>query len=381
MDLSWNDPQIALQKKFAEFGRAEVAPRAQALSKANAFDHQSWEKLCATEFWRLVIPVEYGGLGENWWDFSAALEGLSQTAADGGFIMSVIGHAGFIRGLTRVGTPAQKARCFPLLLSGTLTAMALAEPHSGTDMADIRSEVIAEGDITLLVGEKYNIAHAPTAGLAMVLARMSDLGKSDRVALLLEGDRPGIVRGPAQEKMGNRTIPTSWLKFERVEVRKQDILGNAGDGLKVMLEGAALSRVYYGWMGGQLLRPLLDAAMERLSERQSFNKPMASRQHVQRKLVDVAAGIAQSRWSGIGALDQLLKGDAEALFAGSVAKLKGTEGFLENAQALMSLFGSDGYLEGLASHLFRDAAGWITAGGTAETHRINIFSQMKRLRR
>ena len=380
MDLSWNKEQIALHEKFAAFGREEVAPRAADLSKAHTFDRESWDKLCASGFWRLVVPEAYGGSGKGWWHFSAALEGLSQTACDGGFIMAVIGQAAFLRGLELMGTEEQKARCFPALLNGTLTATAIAEPHSGTDMADIRSTATHADDRLLLTGDKYNISMAPDAEWLLVLARMPHLGARDRVALLLEGDRSGIHRGPSQEKLGNRTIPTSWLHFENVEVSEADVLGDPGRGMRALVQVGALSRVYYGWMGGQLLKPLLEVVMGRLAERRSFGRVISERQHVQRKLADVAAGISQSRWTGMGALGQLLRGDSEALLTGSVAKLKGAEAFLEGARDLMSLMGSDGYMEGLAERLFRDAAGWITAGGTEEVHLINIFKQMQRLR-
>jgi alkylation response protein AidB-like acyl-CoA dehydrogenase len=381
MQLHWNDEQISLKAQFADFGRQEVAPRAVELARENAFDYESWEKLAATDFWKLIVSKEYGGLGNGWWDFTAAMEGLASAACDGGFVLTAISNAVFIRGLSLFGTPEQKGKYFPMLLRGALTATAIAEPHSGTDTSAIRTAARREGGKLLLSGEKYNIAHAPTAELTLIVGRMPELGKRDVTLFLLDQDHTGLVRGEAESKMGNRTIPTSWLRMEDIPVSEESILGGPGDGIQTLVQMASLGRIYYGLVGAQLLTPLLDAALAHVQSRESFKRPIADHQHVQRKITDAVVGIAQSRWTALGALGELLVGKKEALLTSSVAKLVGTEAFLKHARDLMSLFGSDGYLEGLASHLYQDASGWITVGGTEEMHRINIFNQLVRLSR
>ena len=103
MDLRWTDEQNRLRAQFEDFGKTEVAPRALALADQDQFDHQSWDKLALTEFWKLIVPEAYGGQGEHWWDFTAAFEGLISTAGDGGFVVSVAAQAAFIRFLFGLG--------------------------------------------------------------------------------------------------------------------------------------------------------------------------------------------------------------------------------------------------------------------------------------
>lgn len=379
MQVDWNPDQKALRGEFEAFGRREVAPRAQRMGGENAFDHESWEKLCATGIWKMIIPGAHGGTGEGWWDFTAALEGLARTACDGGFVLTAISQAAFIRGLHIFGTPEQQERYFPMLLRGALTATAIAEPHSGTDATGVKTQATRKGGGLVLNGEKYNIAHAPTAELLLVVGRMPDLGKRDLTLFLLDPSHGEIQRGAAQSKMGNRTIPTSWLRFQDLRIAKENSLGEPGKGLRVLSQIASLARIYYGLMGGQLLKPVLDEALKHIRERESFKRPLSEHQYVQRKITEVVIGMAQSRWTGLGALGQLLSGDREAFMNSSVAKIVGTEAFLNNARELMGLFGSNGYLDGLAAHLYKDASGWITVGGTEEMHRINVFNQLMRL--
>lgn len=379
MDYSWNAAQLDLRSEFADFGRHEVAPRALACAAANAFDAESWQKLAQTDFWKLPLPVSLGGSGRGWWDFTAAIEGLARTCSDGGFLMSVIGQAAFIRGILEMGTEAQQHAVLPELLAGGLCATAIAEPHTGTDARAVQTVAQRQGAGWVLEGEKRNIAHAPGADWLLVLGRMPDLGKRDATLFLLHGGAEGLQRGPANAKLGNRTLPTGWIRFEGVPVSEAEVLGKPGDGLRALGKVSNLMRAYYGLLAAQLALPLLDRAGQWLEQRESMGRGLLEQQHVQRKLVDAIAGVHSSRMTGLGAVSAVLAEKAEAGMLASVAKMAGTEALVRATQDLMTLMGSEGYQEGLAAHLHSDAAGWLLAGGTEEMHRINVFQQWRRL--
>ena len=389
MNLDWTAKQNELRERYADFARTQIAPRSFALGKANKFDQESWQLLLETGFWDLILPEKYSGQSPDWWDFSAALEGIASEAGEGGFLLSIISQAGFIRGLSNLGTEAQQARYFPILQKGGLTSTCIAEPHTGSDTGNLMTEATRSEEKEedqgssqrgkwKLSGEKHNIAHAPGSDLLLVVGRIPELGKRDISLFILNRDHTGIVRGKAQEKMGNRTIPTSSLKFEGVEVSEGDILGKPGEGVKSLLEIVVLDRIYYGWMGAMLIKPLLTRVKQFINGRESFHQPLSQHQYVQGKITDVLIGIEQSRWLGVSALHQLLKGDNQALVGSSVAKLAGTSTLEKSARDLMTLLGSEGYLEGEASQLLKDALGFSLVGGTEEMHRINIFNQFIR---
>ena len=381
MQLDWNDHQQELFDRYLQFGRTEIAPRAMELAAANQFDAAGWQELSQMGFFQEVIPGEYGGLGVDWWNFTAALEGLATGCGDGGFLLTAISQAGFIRGLLASGSAAQKAKYLPLVLDGGLTATAIAESQTGSDLSSLEtSAVAAEGQGWLLNGYKWNIAHAPTATASLVVGRMPELGKRDITLFLVDHDLPGVTTGLPDEKLGNRTLPTGWLKFADTPLSEEHILGSPGSGPKALSPIVLLQRIYYGWMTSRLLQPVLDDALSFLEKRQSFKRPLLEHQYVQGKLTEVLLGMSQSRWVGLGAMHQLLSGAPDAALQSSVAKLTGVRACFRGAHDLLTLLGSNGYQNSRASHLMQDAIGFGTVGGTEEMHRINIFNQFMRNR-
>lgn len=373
--MDWNSDQTGLYLHYAQWAQAHVAPRAAALWQQATFDHASWNALSGTDLWRMVIPIEYGGLGSHWMDFSAAMEGLASQVSDGGFLLTLISQAGFLRGLALLGTPEQKARLYPRLLAGELTATAIAEDHSGTDVLGVKTTAIQQADQLHLTGSKWNIAHAPTAGMALVVGKIPALGKRSLTLFLLENADQDWTAAEPDQKMGNRTLPTAAMRFEQVSLPQDAILGKAGDGMRSLAAVAGLQRIYYGWLGSQLLRPLLQEVMTFLEGRTSRGQALLEQQYVQGKITDALVAMEQSRWAGLGALSRLLTHHPQAGVSGSVAKLTGMEASLSAARGLLSLLGSNGYQEGRASRLVQDLHGWLAVGGTEEAHRINIFNQ------
>lgn len=378
MDFNWTPDQITLRAKYAEFGQSVIAPEVPELYAAHQFNQDGWEQLAASGFWGHIIPTAYGGTGINWWNFLAAAEGLSTQICDSGFILSVISHAGFIYGLHQHGSPAQKAMYFPRLFRGALTATCIAESHTGSHTPSVRTSVTGAEGAWRMNGEKWNIAHAPTAEIFLVVGRIPALGKRDITLFLLDERHPGIARGKAQEKMGNCTIPTSWLKFEEVAVLPENILGMPGDGLRTLMAPLALDRVLYGLLATFLVEPAVHAARTFLQDRVSGKAALLDQQHVQRKFADAAQRLAASRWLGRAAYAQVLGGDAAARHNSSAAKLAGTQAFAETARDMVTLLGSRGYQDSVASRLLRDALGFASVGGTEELHRMNLFQNMFR---
>lgn len=380
MQVDWNSKQKALFETYEVFGREVIAPRAEELATANQFDQAGWDQLCQLGFFNSILPGVPGDNEELWWDFTAGLEGLASGCCDGGFLLSVISQAGFIRGLSLLGTNEQQGKYFPQIQAGKLSATAIAEPQSGSDLSSLETSATKDSANWSLNGNKWNIAHAPLASFCLVIGRMPELGKRDLTVFLVDSNKPGFSSGPPDEKLGNRTLPTSWLKFENLPLAKADILGTAGDGLRALGPIVTLQRIYYGWMTSRLLIPILEDALDFLGPRSSFKLPLLKHQYIQGKIAETLIGLEQSRWVGIGALHQLLSNHPNAGMQSSIAKLTGVQACLNSARDLLSLLGSNGYQNSRGSRLVKDALGFITVGGTEEMHRINIFNQFMRNR-
>ena len=380
MDFSWTALQMRKRSELAAFGREVVAPAALEHHRAHRFDREAWQALVDSGFWRPLLV--FGDDAGAWWDFAAGLEGLAGTAGDGGFVLSVISQAGFIRGMWAQPDVDLRAEVFEWLQEGALTATAIAEPHTGTDISNLKTVAVEHegseeegdgGEGYLLNGEKWHIAHAATALFSLVLGKVSAAEMRPGSLFLVDHRSPGVSVGPPSEKLGHRSLPTSWLRLEEVVVPGRAVLGGPGNGLAVLKEVMGISRIFHGWAAAMLIQPLLEAVRVRLEERTSFGKPLTEHQLLQRKVAEAVIGQVQAQALGKVALGALLAGDAEGAWMSSAAKLTGVRGALQTATDLVGILGSEGYaLEG-PSRILADAHGFLNVGGSEEAHLINVF--------
>jgi alkylation response protein AidB-like acyl-CoA dehydrogenase len=385
MNFEWTPDQERLMAQYADFGKEVVAPRVQACQEAGEFDLESWKSLAETGFWRMIFPEKYGGIhpvvnNEAWWNFTAAAEGLASTAADGGFILSLIGQVGIIRALDGMGSSEQKAHYFPRLLNGALAATCIAERQGGTDLAGVKTELSGEKGAWRLNGEKWNISHAPDAEILMVAGRMREGARSRLTTMILDADAQGLSRGDPESKMGNRSLPTGWLHFEGVRIGHDNILGTAGR-MDALQFGASLQRVYYGLLGVHLTDPIFQLAEDFLAGRSSMGRPITNHQYVQRRLTEALLAREQAIWTGRAAFGKLIAGKPDAKMISSIAKITGSEAAIKIARELTALMGSAGYIDDTPSRILRDVMALVAVGGTEEAHRINIYHQFNRLKK
>lgn len=379
MHLRWTDEQQALRARFQEFGAQQVAPRAEACYSAGEFDGESWRALADADFWRLPVSTELGGDGGTWWDFIAALEGLSTATQDLGFLLSIVAHSGMIRGLIEFGTPAQRDRWLERLLSGDVGATAMTEASGGSDVARVETAARSVEGGLLLSGAKRHITNAPVADIVLVLARVPELQDKDISVFIVEPTKPGVTAGDAEDMFGNRTSPTGPLDFEDVFIEPIQILGPLGDGLQTIYSIIAMDRLLYGVIAAAQIEPMLDAALKFARSREAFKAPLADYQYIQGRLTELRVTRDSVRATSYMALSQLLSGHPDASITCSVAKLIGCEGLCQATQHLMAILGHRGYMAGPTSRTVADALGTRIAGGTAEMQRKNIFNQLVKL--
>ncbi|WGS51599.1 acyl-CoA dehydrogenase family protein [Paraburkholderia sp. D15] len=372
----WTPEQLALRERFAALGEQIAAAREQ---QPEGFDYAGWNRLRDEQIWHLVIPRDYGGHGEDWWGFTAALDGLSSTIRTPELLLSVIAQAGMVRAMVRHGSPLQKDRYLSAILRGKVSATGIAEPTTGTDVRSIDTTLSGTPDGYRLNGSKFNIAHAPIMDFILVVSRLENRESSNIALVLLDRDTPGLVIGAQDDKLGNRNLPTGQLRFENVRVEASQILGQAGRGLGHLIDIISLGRLYYGLVAANLPLPFVDDAMQYAAKRTSFRSTIDSHQYIQKRLVDMKIGMERSRWAAFGAMARLMNGHPEALLACSVAKLVGASDLIDNATSLVKLYGSIGYHNNGITTLLKDAMGFASVGGTEEMHRKNIFNQMQRL--
>lgn len=368
-----------LRQMYEDFGRQVIAPRAERFYTLGEFDRRSWRELAESGFWRIGVPREDGGSGGSWQDFATALEGLARSCGDLGFLLSLIAHAGFLRGVVEFGTQEQRHRFLPRLMGGSVGSTAITEPTGGSDVAALRTSARTTSSGYRLRGEKTHITNAPVADILLVVGRIPELGKRDITIFLVDAHAPGVMRGEAEVLFGNRTSPTGPLIFDEVELGADAVLGLPGEGLQTLYNVISFDRVLYGLIAAAYLEPLLEQGLRFAQQRQAFKTSIAEHEYIQGRLTDIKLTIESVRSVSRTALDALVAGDREASLLCSTAKLLGSEGLVASTRHLMCILGHRAYMEGPVSRAIRDALGTLIAGGTTEMQRKNIFNQMVQL--
>lgn len=372
MLLDWTPEQKALRHQYQTIGAGIFERRR---TEAEGFDHIGWQQLCDAGLWQMVIPPSHCGTCVDWWNFTAALEGLSSSIRSPALLLSIITQAGMVRALTLYGSTAQKDRYFSAILRGKLSATAIAEHSTGADLRNIETTLTQDWEGYLLQGNKYNIAHAPLADFMLVVCRLANTEKNSTALVLLDRDHLGVSSSAQDNKLGVRDLPTGSLCFDNVRLEERQLLGKPGDGLHELIDIISLGRLYYALIAANVIEPYLSDAIHYGRNRRSFNSPVDSYQYV----ISIKIGIERTRWLAYAALSQLLNGHADALMTCSIANLVGAEDLISSALGLVKLYGSVGYQDGGIATFARDALGFSSIGGTEEIHRKNIFSQLTRL--
>jgi isovaleryl-CoA dehydrogenase len=381
MKLGWTLSQRALADHYEQLARKHVAPRSEWHYSHEQLDVSAWRALAADGLWRIPVPKHLGGHGLGWWDFCAALEGITRGSKDLGFCLSLIAHAGFIRSLLNYGGEYHHEVALPRLLNGSVGATALTEDSGGSDVA--RASTTAHPTATgyKLVGTKVHITNAPVADMFWVLGRIANLPPKRDISVFVvsRDDRGGLSTGQAEHMFGNRTSPTGPIHFAELPIGADQVLGEPGDGLRLTYATIALDRLLYGVVGAAYLESLLVDAMDFAQRRTAFGQPIADYQYVQRRITNIKLAIESTRWVSYAALGALMEEQPEAGLMSSTAKLIGSESLAGAALDVMQIFGHAGYEVSRHSRNVQDALGTLIAGGTSDIQRKNIFTQMVKL--
>lgn len=381
MAVCRNTYQEQLLNTYTELGRS-VAKSARCNDADATLDHVSWRKISEEGIWRIAVPKELGGFGGTWTDAIAALEGLSTTAEDLGFLVTTLGHLGSIKVLLDEGTPRQRERWLPRLLEGVIGVTAMTEQSGGSDLSRMKLSAHQNGNGYILNGKKVHITNAPVAQLGMIAGRIPALGeKKDITLFFVDLEGPGVHIGETEDNLGIRTSPTASIEFDSVPLTLENIIGQPGDGLRVLYDIIAFERALYGAMAAGMIENHIMRTYKRVTERNAFGKPLATNQYVQGRLTDMKMASIVCRTLTYAAFEELDRGVPTASILCSATKYFAGENLVMSGENMMQLFGHLGYGNNDISRMMRDALGMRIAGGTSDIQRINIFNQMTRLQK
>ncbi len=283
---------------FKHFLEKEVVPYYEQWEKDGIVSREMWLKAGQQGFLGLAVPEEYGGAGVDDFRYSAI---MAEEAAQAGVV-----SAGMVIGLHNdINLPyflaytneEQKQRWLPGMCSGELiTAIAMTEPDTGSDLAAIRTTAERRGDYYILNGQKTFISNGIIGDVVIVVAKTDPALRHKGISLLVvERDMEGFKRGRKLDKVGLKAQDTAELSFEDVKVPVTNLLGEEGKGFSYLMRQLAQERLSVGVSAVAACETALEITLEYCKERTAFGQPIGSFQNSRFKLAEMKTEIEIAR--------------------------------------------------------------------------------------
>jgi len=362
-----------LRDTVRDFAQKEITPRAAEIDRANQFPPDLWKKLGGLGLLGITVEEEFGGTMMGYLAHIIAMEEISRASAAVG--LSYGAHSNLcVNQIRRNGSDAQKKKYLPKLVSGEhVGALAMSEPGAGSDVVGMRLRAERRGERYVLNGNKMWITNGPDADVLVIYGKTSDQGIS---AFLVEKGMQGFSTAQKLDKLGMRGSNTCELVFRDCDVPAQNVLGEDGNGVKVLMSGLDYERAVLA--GGPLgiMAACLDVVLPYMHERKQFGQPIGEFQLMQGKLADMYTTFSACR-AYVYAVGQALDRGETTRKDAAGAILYAAEKATWMAGEAIQAMGGMGYInETPTGRLWRDAKLYEIGAGTSEIRRWLIGREL-----
>lgn len=367
----------ALTEQVEAFCQKVIAPRAEEIDRSNAFPRDLWPRMGELGLHGITVAETYDGVDLGYLAHVLVMEQVSRASASVG--LSYGAHSNLcINQIHRHGTPDQKARYLPDLVSGKhVGALAMSEPGAGSDVVAMRLSAEDRGDHFLFNGNKMWITNGPDADTFVIYAKTdAAAGPKGISAFIVEKGTPGFTTAQKLDKLGMRGSSTCELVFDDCRVPKENLLGPLHGGVKVLMSGLDYERIVLAAGPLGIMQACMDVVLPYVRERKQFGQAIGEFQLVQGKLADMYTRLASSRalvYSVAAACD---KGHTSRKDC-AAAILLAAENATQMALDAIQLLGGNGYINDYPTgRLLRDAKLYEIGAGTSEIRRWLIGREL-----
>ncbi|MGA0235314.1 MAG: isovaleryl-CoA dehydrogenase [Alphaproteobacteria bacterium] len=367
----------AIRETVRRWAQDRLAPMAQDIDQSNAMPRELWAEMGALGMHGITVPEEDGGLGLGYLAHAVAVEEVSRASASVG--LSYGAHSNLcVNQIARWGNREQKQTYLPKLISGEhVGSLAMSEPGAGSDVVSMKLRAEKRNDRFVLNGNKMWITNAPDANTLVVYAKTDpDAGPRGITAFLIERDMAGFSTGQKLDKLGMRGSNTAELIFDDCEVPFENVLGEEGKGVNVLMSGLDYERVVLAAGPVGIMAAAMDIVVPYVHEREQFGQPIGTFQLMQGKLADMYTTMNACRAYVYAVAQACDRGETTRKDAAGCilyAAEKATQIALEAIQAL----GGIGYINDYATgRLLRDAKLYEIGAGTSEIRRMLIGREL-----
>ena len=362
--------ELLLLDSVKALARDEIAPRAAEYDRTAEFPWDNIRAINALGLNAMFVPDSYGGAGLSYAAYLACVREISAACASTGIVWATNFHA--TKPLIDFGTEAQKQRLLPRIAEGAIAALAITEPDAGSDATGMTTRFTPHGDEIVVSGGKTFISNGDVADLYLVFGKWSEI--DDRrgaiSAIIIEKGTPGLAVLRTEDKMGHRAASTAALAFEDCRVRRDNLLGEPGQGLKLLLAALNKSRPSVAAHALGIARAAFADAVAYINERRQSGRRIIEFQGIQFLLADLATDLAMCEawlWHVAGLVD---RGVSDIGIEASMLKMRASDLAMRIATEAVQLYGGYGYIkEYRVERLLRDAKITQIWEGTNQIHR------------
>ena len=377
MEFDLGEDVSALREQVHRWAQDRVAPLAAEIDQSNQFPAHLWREMGELGLLGLTVDEEFGGAGMSYLAHTVAVEEVARASAS--VSLSYGAHSNLcVNQIKLNGTQAQKEKYLPKLISGAhVGALAMSEPSAGSDVVSMKLRAEKLNGYYRLNGNKYWITNGPDADTLVVYAKTDPSGGSKSItAFLIEKEMTGFSTSPHFDKLGMRGSNTAELIFDDVEVPFENVLGEEGKGVQVLMSGLDYERVVLSGIGCGIMAACLDEVMPYMVERKQFGQSIGDFQLMQGKIADMYTAMNSARayvYEVAKACDRgaVTRQDAAACV------LYASEQAMQVAHQAVQALGGAGFLaDAPVARIFRDAKLMEIGAGTSEIRRMLIGREL-----
>ena len=377
MTFDLGDETNALRDMVHSWAQERIKPIAAQVDADNLFPHALWREMGELGLLGVTVPEEFGGAGMTYLAHTVAVEEIARASAS--VSLSYGAHSNLcVNQINLNGTKAQKAKYLPRLVSGAhVGALAMSEAGAGSDVVSMTLRAEKRNDHYRLNGNKYWITNGPDADTLVVYAKTDpDAGAKGMTAFLIEKEMTGFSTSKHFDKLGMRGSNTAELIFDDVSVPFENVLGEEGKGVRVLMSGLDYERVVLAGIGLGIMAACLDEVMPYLASRRQFGQPIGSFQLMQGKIADMYTAMNSARAYVYEVARACDKGTVTRQDAAACCLYASEEAMKQAHQAVQALGGAGFMADAPVARLFRDAKLMEIGAGTSEIRRMLIGREM-----
>jgi alkylation response protein AidB-like acyl-CoA dehydrogenase len=353
---NWSAEETMVLEQVARLATGLIAQNADRLDERKEFPWENFRVLNEIGLNGIFVPEEYGGSPVSYRCFLEIVRVISEACASTGIIFGTTGAV--VKPILAFGSEEQKRRFLPMIAEGGLGAMAITEPHAGSDGSNIRTRFHPDGDDIVVNGGKIFITTGDVADVLLLFGKWSELEDSVKgvSAVIIEKGTPGFETVRLETKMGANASSTAELAFNNCRIPRANLLGSPGDGMKIMLTVLNKSRPSVAAQALGIASAAFSDAVAYANERQQGGKTIIGHQAIAFMLADLAMELLSTRvlLDHVGRLVD--EGVDDISVEASTIKVKASDLAMRMTTDAVQVFGGHGYIRGnRVERLMREA--------------------------